>query len=181
MDEKYTLEVHPDFDENWLVASATKEQVDGGEEYERLSAGDYELILSGMANSTGFSIMINITHLKLNVTGTADREKDPMDYSDIQLEFQDVRHGMMDINTYQTKYSQAVIPADTSAEWNQLEGYTGIRYFLDTVNDYYVFDFSQYEEENSTSGIILNVAKDKVKAIVVVRDNNNDVINFVVG
>lgn len=109
-----------------------------------LPAGEYELILSAYAQNDrsatgGMSLLTNIS-IKINV---ADNQT--------SKSLNNVLYGLQDIGTYQARFSKT--DEDLSGvSWTNIEGYQGIRYFLDTENGVYVIDYTDYEIANNLTG-----------------------------
>lgn len=141
-----------------------------------LPAGDYELILSAMAQNdrTAVGGMSLLTNISIKVT-IGENETSKL--------FQNVLHGFKDLQTYKTEYS--VTDEDLAdVQWTNIKGYQGIKYFLDSDNGVYVIDYTEYETANGLLGgdtdnrLKVNANVGKVsKLMLAYRDGK--VINFV--
>ena len=129
--------------------------------------GIYELTISALATTSELAIRTNINFVTKLDTATES------------LTFENVLYGMIDVNTYKSEF--AIESISESVEWKNVEGYDGIKYFLDTEKGYYVFDYSEFERKNTISPLTLNVSAQDVEVIVVVKSLQQSIVNFVVG
>lgn len=144
--------------ENNIIVTANDE--------ESLPTGEYQLIISALAsNDNERTLRTNIVLTK-KLTETGD------------LTFNNALYGMMDGHTYLETYGENALD---NADWTDIDGYVGIRYWLDTTNKCYVIDYSGYEElYNLQSNVIrLNTQLGSVEKIIIARQDDGD-INFVV-
>lgn len=132
-----------------------------------MPAGKYQLVLSAFAGNK------DDRTLRTSIVLTKDIEAE-----DSGLIYENAVYGMMDAHSYVEMYGENSLD---NANWTDIEGYIGIRYWADETNKCYVVDYSGYEElynlqENTLK---LNADANKVEKIIIVRQDNGD-INFVV-
>lgn len=137
---------------------------------ESLPQGEYELILSAFAGNNrdaenGMSVRTNIS-IKVTI-GENETSKS----------FGNVLYGFKDLATYQAEFGEVDVSSKT---WTAVEGYLGIRYFLDETNGVYVVDYSGFEQANGLQDnrLTIDTTISKTSKLMVAYDGN-DVISFV--
>ena len=140
--------------------------VTNGVEDADVDTGRYQLVLTTFATN---AVGNGYRTIKLNVI--LDQIVSEQAESVI---FEDVYHGFMDLNTYNATNSTSITSDDT---WTSLVGYSNIKYKL--IDDCYVFDFNQYEIDNSITNnkMVVNVsATSLTKSALAFITNTNDAI-----
>ena len=129
-----------------------------------LDAGAYQLVLSAYAHgSDGSTILTNIV-----VDGV-------MNSDNKSVLFANSYYGMMDLATYNTTYGKDIASNDVSVQWKLIDGYSTIKYFVDTTNGVYVIDYSGYDGELTTT---INLTNAQLQKTIVFTGSNT--IEFIV-
>ena len=146
-----------------------------------IAKGKYQLILSAYAQNSstkeGYQSLFTNIVIEKQVSTNVET-----------AEFDDVYYGFMDLNTYNANSSFATKIDTESAtiQWNTLQGYSDVKYFVDETNGVYVINFSEYEQKAGVAEnkFVLNKTANQLYKVIVVytTDNQNGVsdIEFVV-
>lgn len=138
---------------------------------ENLKAGKYELIISGLAQAYVNTDQPSST-MQISISTTID-----VDGESNMAIFDSALYGMIDLNTYKSTFDLTDEDLADVERFN-IEGYN-IEYFVDKENGYYVVDFSNYDNIENNEVFVLNKTASEVDKVIVTRDANNNVVDFV--